>query len=82
MTAIRSADPGSTVLLELVDRDGTTLGTAEKLSAHRTPGHLHRAFSVFSVRPRRAHAPATASRVEIPFARDLVELLLRSPAAR
>jgi isopentenyl-diphosphate Delta-isomerase len=35
------------ILLELVDEDGRTIGTAEKLSAHRAPGHLHRAFSVF-----------------------------------
>jgi isopentenyl-diphosphate Delta-isomerase len=38
------ADP---ILLELVDEDGVTVGTAEKLSAHQAPGHLHRAFSVF-----------------------------------
>ncbi|RFU83168.1 isopentenyl-diphosphate Delta-isomerase [Streptomyces triticagri] len=35
------------ILLELVDEDGTTIGTAEKLSAHQPPGRLHRAFSVF-----------------------------------
>ncbi|WP_181787957.1 isopentenyl-diphosphate Delta-isomerase [Streptomyces phytophilus] len=35
------------IMLELVDEDGTTIGTAEKLSAHRAPGRLHRAFSVF-----------------------------------
>ncbi|MFH5231124.1 isopentenyl-diphosphate Delta-isomerase [Antrihabitans spumae] len=35
------------ILLELVDPDGTTIGLAEKLSAHRAPGRLHRAFSVF-----------------------------------
>ncbi len=35
------------VMLELVDEDGRTVGTAEKLSAHRAPGRLHRAFSVF-----------------------------------
>ncbi|KUJ71013.1 isopentenyl-diphosphate delta-isomerase [Streptomyces albus subsp. albus] len=35
------------VLLELVDEDGTTIGTAEKLAAHQPPGLLHRAFSVF-----------------------------------
>jgi isopentenyl-diphosphate delta-isomerase len=38
------ADP---ILLELVDEDGVTIGTAEKLSAHLAPGRLHRAFSVF-----------------------------------
>ncbi|NBM17029.1 isopentenyl-diphosphate Delta-isomerase [Streptomyces sp. GC420] len=35
------------ILLELVDEDGNTIGTAEKLSAHLSPGRLHRAFSVF-----------------------------------
>ncbi len=34
-------------MLELVDEDGRTIGTAEKLSAHQAPGQLHRAFSVF-----------------------------------
>ncbi|MDT3400119.1 isopentenyl-diphosphate Delta-isomerase [Streptomyces sp. B1866] len=45
-----SAPDGSAagpILLELVDEDGTTTGTAEKLSAHLAPGLLHRAFSVF-----------------------------------
>ncbi len=40
----RAARP---VMLELVDEDGVTTGTAEKLSAHLPPGRLHRAFSVF-----------------------------------
>lgn len=35
------------ILLELVDSSGNTLGTAEKIAAHRFPGRLHRAFSVF-----------------------------------
>ncbi|MBZ4019494.1 isopentenyl-diphosphate Delta-isomerase [Streptomyces purpurogeneiscleroticus] len=35
------------IMLELVDEQGTTIGTAEKLSAHQSPGQLHRAFSVF-----------------------------------
>jgi isopentenyl-diphosphate delta-isomerase len=35
------------ILLELVDTEGRTIGTAEKLSAHTSPGRLHRAFSVF-----------------------------------
>lgn len=35
------------ILLELVDEQGNTIGTAEKLDAHRAPGKLHRAFSVF-----------------------------------
>ncbi|UGY94520.1 isopentenyl-diphosphate Delta-isomerase [Streptomyces gobiensis] len=39
-----AADP---IMLELVDESGTTIGTAEKLSAHQAPGQLHRAFSVF-----------------------------------
>lgn len=35
------------ILLELVDEEGTTIGTAEKVAAHVPPGQLHRAFSVF-----------------------------------
>ncbi|MFE1438784.1 isopentenyl-diphosphate Delta-isomerase [Streptomyces sp. NPDC058739] len=35
------------ILLELVDENGVTIGTAEKLAAHQAPGQLHRAFSVF-----------------------------------
>ncbi|MGW1228644.1 isopentenyl-diphosphate Delta-isomerase [Streptomyces sp. NPDC001478] len=35
------------ILLELVDENGTTIGTEEKLAAHLAPGLLHRAFSVF-----------------------------------
>ncbi|MDA2813332.1 isopentenyl-diphosphate Delta-isomerase [Nocardiopsis sp. RSe5-2] len=35
------------ILVELVDRDGRTLSTSEKIAAHRPPGALHRAFSVF-----------------------------------
>ncbi|RZU45434.1 isopentenyl-diphosphate delta-isomerase [Streptomyces sp. BK022] len=35
------------ILLELVDENGVTTGTAEKLAAHQPPGRLHRAFSVF-----------------------------------
>ncbi|WP_411072708.1 isopentenyl-diphosphate Delta-isomerase [Streptomyces sp. cmx-4-25] len=41
-----SGDPAP-IMLELVDEDGRTIGTAEKLAAHRAPGLLHRAFSVF-----------------------------------
>ncbi|MFF7177763.1 isopentenyl-diphosphate Delta-isomerase [Streptomyces sp. NPDC008121] len=37
----------ASIMLELVDEDGNTIGTAEKLSAHQAPGRLHRAFSVF-----------------------------------
>ncbi|WP_374115635.1 isopentenyl-diphosphate Delta-isomerase [Streptomyces sp. NK15101] len=35
------------IMLELVDEEGRTIGTAEKLAAHQAPGQLHRAFSVF-----------------------------------
>ncbi|WP_129843302.1 isopentenyl-diphosphate Delta-isomerase [Streptomyces sp. RFCAC02] len=42
-----SAAAAEPIMLELVDEDGTTIGTAEKLAAHRAPGRLHRAFSVF-----------------------------------
>ncbi|GAA0412438.1 isopentenyl-diphosphate Delta-isomerase [Streptomyces luteireticuli] len=42
-----SADSAEPIMLELVDEDGRTIGTAEKLSAHVSPGRLHRAFSVF-----------------------------------
>ncbi|MGF1425926.1 isopentenyl-diphosphate Delta-isomerase [Kitasatospora sp. LaBMicrA B282] len=35
------------IMLELVDDEGVTIGTAEKHWAHQQPGHLHRAFSVF-----------------------------------
>jgi isopentenyl-diphosphate delta-isomerase len=35
------------ILLELVDDQGVTIGTAEKHWAHQQPGRLHRAFSVF-----------------------------------
>ncbi|MFE6867056.1 isopentenyl-diphosphate Delta-isomerase [Kitasatospora sp. NPDC057692] len=41
-----SGAPGE-ILLELVDDEGVTIGTAEKLWAHQQPGRLHRAFSVF-----------------------------------
>lgn len=34
-------------MVVLVDEDGRDLGPAEKLAAHRAPGQLHRAFSVF-----------------------------------
>jgi len=48
-TATHSSSNGAAepILLELVDEDGTTIGTAEKLMAHQPPGQLHRAFSVF-----------------------------------
>ncbi|WP_329454623.1 isopentenyl-diphosphate Delta-isomerase [Streptomyces sp. NBC_01497] len=41
------ADAQETIMLELVDEHGRTIGTAEKLAAHQAPGQLHRAFSVF-----------------------------------
>ncbi|MEU8349877.1 isopentenyl-diphosphate Delta-isomerase [Streptomyces sp. NPDC048845] len=45
----RTAPEGAAepVMLELVDENGTTIGTAEKQSVHLPPGRLHRAFSVF-----------------------------------
>lgn len=48
-TATNSPSSGTAepILLELVDEDGVTVGTAEKLAAHQPPGQLHRAFSVF-----------------------------------
>jgi isopentenyl-diphosphate delta-isomerase len=42
-----NSDTATPIMLELVDEDGKTIGTAEKLSAHVAPGRLHRAFSVF-----------------------------------
>ncbi|MFD7285349.1 isopentenyl-diphosphate Delta-isomerase [Streptomyces sp. NPDC059863] len=49
VTAANSSSNGAqeTIMLELVDEQGNTIGTAEKLSAHQPPGQLHRAFSVF-----------------------------------
>lgn len=46
-TTTSSNGTGEAILLELVDEDGRTIGTAEKLAAHQPPGQLHRAFSVF-----------------------------------
>lgn len=34
-------------MVVLVDEEGRDVGTAAKLAAHRSPGQLHRAFSVF-----------------------------------
>lgn len=42
-----SSGTADAILLELVDENGVTIGTAEKLAAHQPPGQLHRAFSVF-----------------------------------
>ncbi|MCE7081068.1 isopentenyl-diphosphate Delta-isomerase [Streptomyces sp. ST2-7A] len=39
--------PAEPIMLELVDERGRTVGVEEKLAAHRAPGLLHRAFSVF-----------------------------------
>jgi isopentenyl-diphosphate Delta-isomerase len=49
VTTVNSASNGvqEEIMLELVDERGHTIGTAEKLAAHRPPGQLHRAFSVF-----------------------------------
>lgn len=46
-TATGPAAAATEIMLELVDDDGFTIGTAEKLWAHQQPGRLHRAFSVF-----------------------------------
>ena len=48
-TATHSSSNGTAeaIMLELVDENGMTIGTAEKLAAHQAPGQLHRAFSVF-----------------------------------
>jgi len=48
-TATHSSSNGTAdaILLELVDENGVTIGTEEKLAAHQPPGRLHRAFSVF-----------------------------------
>jgi isopentenyl-diphosphate Delta-isomerase len=35
------------ILVELVNNHGATTGVLEKIAAHKDPGHLHRAFSVF-----------------------------------
>ncbi|MBD0419196.1 isopentenyl-diphosphate Delta-isomerase [Streptomyces sp. NPDC052309] len=42
-----SSGAADAILLELVDENGVTIGTEEKLAAHQPPGLLHRAFSVF-----------------------------------
>lgn len=44
---VQPSGTAAPIMLELVDEDGTTIGTAEKLAAHQAPGLLHRAFSVF-----------------------------------
>jgi isopentenyl-diphosphate delta-isomerase len=47
VTHSSSNDSAGAILLELVDENGVTIGTEEKLAAHQPPGRLHRAFSVF-----------------------------------
>ncbi|MCX2180330.1 isopentenyl-diphosphate Delta-isomerase [Streptomyces sp. SKN60] len=44
---VRPTEAEAPIMLELVDENGVTIGTAEKHSAHQAPGQLHRAFSVF-----------------------------------
>lgn len=44
-------DPRERQLVELVDGDGTALGSTTVDDAHRAPGRLHRAFSVFLIDP-------------------------------
>jgi isopentenyl-diphosphate delta-isomerase len=39
---------GEEILVETVDEHGLATGVAEKLEAHREPGVLHRAFSLFA----------------------------------
>jgi isopentenyl-diphosphate delta-isomerase len=42
---------GDLPLVELVNGDGDSIGTLGKLAAHRAPGRLHRAISIFLVEP-------------------------------
>jgi isopentenyl-diphosphate delta-isomerase len=42
-------DDRETHLVELVDPDGTAIGTSTVDEAHQPPGRLHRAFSVFLI---------------------------------
>ena len=44
-------DSRETHLVELVDRAGNAMGSATVDEAHRAPGRLHRAFSVFLLDP-------------------------------
>jgi isopentenyl-diphosphate delta-isomerase len=44
-------NPRERHLVELVDADGTALGSTTVDDAHRAPGRLHRAFSVFLIDP-------------------------------
>ena len=45
------SDSRETHLVELVDRAGNAVGSATVDEAHRAPGRLHRAFSVFLLDP-------------------------------
>ncbi len=45
------SDSRETHLVELVDRAGNAMGSATVDEAHRAPGRLHRAFSVFLLDP-------------------------------
>ncbi len=38
------------MLLDLVSADGSSIGSCSVLEGHTSPGHLHRAFSVFVIR--------------------------------
>ncbi len=77
-TATNSPSSGTAepILLELVDEDGVTVGTAEKLSAHQPPGKLHRAFSVFLF-DERGHCCSSSGRSASTTPRCVVEHLLR-----
>jgi isopentenyl-diphosphate delta-isomerase len=77
-TATHSPSNGTAdaILLELVDEDGVTIGTAEKLAAHQPPGQLHRAFSVF------LFDEYGRLLEQVPLPRRVVEHLLRPPVPR
>jgi isopentenyl-diphosphate delta-isomerase len=51
MVIHRAGAPDSAGLIELVDSAGRPAGAIAKLAAHRFPGNLHRAFSVFLFDP-------------------------------
>jgi isopentenyl-diphosphate Delta-isomerase len=48
----RNTTDGQDHVIALVDETGATIGSASKAAAHRAPGQLHRAFSVFLLDPR------------------------------
>ncbi len=70
------------ILLELVDENGVTIGTAEKLAAHQPPGQLHRAFSVFLFDEHGPAAAPAARAGQVPLPRRVVQHLLRPPLPR